>query len=269
MSDRSYPRHFYAAMHEDDGDAPTRIVDCILSIVRPASVVDVGCGNADFLASFLRRGIEDIQGVDLPIDPKLLRIPADRFTPHDLTKPFKAPRQYDLVVSLEVGEHLPESAADVLVDTCVGLGDIVVFSAAVPEQAGFRHINLQWQDYWAEKFRARGFVAVDCLRDRMWKDDGIPFFYRQNVLMYVREASLPKYTVLQTEHARTAQNSLSRVHPLFFMSKADPQRVTLRFLMRALAHAPQSAAAAVKRRLRRRGGAGRSDSAGGSASAAS
>lgn len=254
----SYPRHFYVSTHERASEAPSRIVDCLLSFVQPTSVIDVGCGVADFLAEFARRGIDDVAGVDLAIDTNLLQIPADRFTAHDLSKPFQAARKYDLVMSLETAEHLPESAAETFVDTLVGLGDIVVFSAAVPEQDGFRHINLQWQDYWADRFRARGFVPIDCIRDRIWTDDAIPSFYRQNILMYVRREALARYPALQAEQSRTAANSLSRIHPSFYLSKADPTQATMRYLLRALPAAPRAVIAAIRRRVpgMRRGAGG-------------
>jgi SAM-dependent methyltransferase len=251
MSAHCYPRHFYMTMHENDGDAPARIVDCILSVVQPKSVIDVGCGVADFLAQFMNRGIVDVTGVDLAIDTALLQIPQERFTPHDLSKPFKVARKYDLVVSLETAEHLPESAAETFVDTLVNLGDVVVFSAAVPEQDGFRHINLQWQDYWADRFRARGFVPVDCIRDRIWTDETIPSFYRQNILMYVRQEALPLYPSLAAEQSRTAVNSLSRIHPSFYMRKVDPKTVSLKYLLRALPAAPRALVAAIRRRVKR------------------
>ena len=40
----------------------------------------------------------------------------------------------------------------------------ICFSAAVPGQGGYQHINEQFQDYWIEKFRARGYTAYDMLR---------------------------------------------------------------------------------------------------------
>jgi hypothetical protein len=144
------------------------------------------------------------------------------------------------------------------VDTLVGLGDVVVFSAAVPEQDGFRHINLQWQEYWADRFRARGFVPIDCIRDRIWTDETIPSFYRQNILMYVRQEALARHPALAAEQSRTAVNSLSRIHPSFYMRKVDPQSVSLKFLLRALPAAPRAVAAAIRRRVKRLPGLRRS-----------
>lgn len=37
------------------------------------------------------------------------------------------------------------------------------------------HVNEQWQSFWAEKFAARGYVAVDAIRPEIWDDPSIPF----------------------------------------------------------------------------------------------
>ena len=51
----------------------------------------------------------------------------------DLTRPIDIGRTFDLVLCLEVGEHLPEESADTLVSTtCVRHGGDILFSAAVP-----------------------------------------------------------------------------------------------------------------------------------------
>ena len=55
---------------------------------------------------------------------------------------------FDLVVSLEVAEHLPKECADIFVDSLVRLGPIILFSAAIPQAGGTCHINEQWPEYW-------------------------------------------------------------------------------------------------------------------------
>ena len=95
--------------------------------------------------------------------------------------------KFDLVISLEVAEHLPEETATTFVESLCRHGDIVLFSAAVPGQGGTGHINEQWQSYWARIFKAHGFHAVDILRPKFWNYDSLPVWYRQNMILYVSE----------------------------------------------------------------------------------
>lgn len=44
-------------------------------------------------------------------------------------------RAFDLAISLEVAEHLPETSADVFVESLTAAAPIIVFSAAIPMQA--------------------------------------------------------------------------------------------------------------------------------------
>ena len=50
---------------------------------------------------------------------------------------------------------------------------------------------------------------------------------------------------------RTDLNSLSRIHPLIFQDRVDPQQVTLRFLLKALPAIPRAIARATRIRLNR------------------
>ena len=102
---------------------------------------------------------------------------------------------------LEVAEHLPPDSADALVESLTRLAPFVLFSAAIPLQGGWHHINEQWPEYWAEKFLARGFVAVDCFRPRIWTDDRVQRYYRQNLLLLVRKDHISKETMGGVEPA--------------------------------------------------------------------
>ena len=252
MSRRSYPRYFYSDQSATTPGSAQRIVASILENIQPKSVVDVGCGVGHFLAAFTDHAIDDIRGIDLPgIDMETLQFPAEHFVSWDLTTPYRTDRQFDLVLSLETAEHLPSTSADVFVDTLTGLGSIIIFSAAVPFQGGFRHLNEQWQDYWASRFNDRGYVPVDCLRDRLWQDEGVSGYYRQNILMYVKEPILGEIPSLLEAWQRTDLNSLSRIHPLIFQDRVDPHQVTLRFLLKALPAIPRAIARATRIRLNR------------------
>lgn len=76
---------------------------------------------------------------------------------HDLREPLDLGRTFELVLCIEVAEHLPESAADILCDTIARHTDrLLVFTAAPPGQEGDGHVNLQHQLWWMRKFKERG-----------------------------------------------------------------------------------------------------------------
>ena len=99
-------------------------------------------------------------------------IAREKFLGTDLTQPINLNRRFDLVVSLEVAEHLPSEAAANFVETLTKHGSIILFSAAVPGQVGTNHQNEQWPRYWDGLFAVHGCRCVDCLRGLLWNDGG-------------------------------------------------------------------------------------------------
>lgn len=186
----------------------------LAELVRPKSVVDVGCGTGEWLAQFKSNGISRICGVDGDyVDHEQLAITKEEFFARDLTTFTSIPGSFDLALSLEVGEHLPEPVADHFVRTLCSLAPVVAFSAAVPGQGGVQHVNEQWPSYWARKFKMNNYVVVDAIRYRVWDDDRIAWYYRQNLLMYVNANVLPRYPALERDRAATRETLLSLVHP--------------------------------------------------------
>jgi hypothetical protein len=147
----------------------------------------VGCGIGTWLSACKELGATDVLGIDgAYLEPSLLMIDKNCFLPHDLTKPLNLQKRFDLAISLEVAEHLPESCADVFVATLCSLSDAVLFSAAVPGQGGTGHLNEQWPDYWGTRFRKKGFRMIDCIRTEIWEDDSVAPWYRQNTFLSLR-----------------------------------------------------------------------------------
>jgi SAM-dependent methyltransferase len=154
-------------------------------------VLDLGCGLGKWLKAFHETGgISDLTGVDGDwVDFSRFACPAARFVAHDLNRPIDLHRQFDLVVSVEVAEHLRPESADVIVDSIARHGKVVAFSAAIPRQGGQNHLNEQWPGFWVERFRRRDFVPVDCFRRTIWDDDHVLWWYAQNLLLFVHGAA--------------------------------------------------------------------------------
>jgi SAM-dependent methyltransferase len=222
-----YDRSFFDDEAHASAASARAIVDLLLARVAPHSVVDVGCGAGAFLHEFQERGVSDVVGIEGPwvADAPVL---VDRSTIllHDLARPIALGRQFDLALCLEVAEHLDAQYADGLVDLLVGLAPVVAFSAALPLQTGTHHVNLRWPEYWARRFRARGYVPVDALRVPLSERPGVFQFYVQNCLLYVREALLRPGGPL----AALAPHRV-RIVPVFLYSPGNP--AMSRFLNRA------------------------------------
>ena len=122
------------------------------------------------------------------MNPDNLSIPANSFLAGDLTKPIELPRRFSLAQSLEVGEHLPTSASDALVDSLTSAADRVLFSSAVVGQGGEFHINEQPLSFRQKKFAERGYRAYDCLRPRLAGINAVGPWYRYNSILYVNDA---------------------------------------------------------------------------------
>lgn len=183
------------------------IVPDLLALASPRSVVDIGCGTGAWIRSFMDHGITDVLGVDGPEVLHASSIPPASRLPHDLSRPLHLPRKYDLVVCLEVAEHLPAAAAGTLVSSIAAAGDLVLFSAAIPHQRGPGHVNLRWPAYWVDQLAARGFEAVDHFRPRLWEDERVAWWYRQNLLLLgtvdrLRSLGLQGEQVLPLVHPR-------------------------------------------------------------------
>jgi SAM-dependent methyltransferase len=110
---KPYTEDYYAARpNEDIWPSARIIVPLVLELVQPRSVIDVGCGTGEWLSVFEEHGVEDVWGVDGRwLSKEMLEIAEERFVPFDLEQPFYMERSFDLVVSLEVAEHLPEQCA--------------------------------------------------------------------------------------------------------------------------------------------------------------
>lgn len=210
----NYSKDYYKKLQAGARASAAAIVPLIIGWISPRSVIDVGCGSGTWLSVFRAAGVSEILGVDcLDADEDLLEIPPQHLLPHDLTLPLRLDREFDLVVSLEVAEHLTPEHAAPFVRTLTRLGPVVLFSAAIPFQGGRSHFNEQWPFYWVQHFQERGYVVIDCIRDRVWNNTTVDWWYSQNSMIFVRDSSLSQYPLLRRELESRDRSALSLVHP--------------------------------------------------------
>jgi SAM-dependent methyltransferase len=205
----SYTHDFYARYADGSTRSASVVIPLVLSLFQFKSVVDVGCGIGTWSAEFAANGVSDVTGIDGDyVDRSQLLIPRERFFAHDLIKPLRLERAFDLALCLEVAEHLPEPRAKSLVADLTSLAPCVLFSAAVPGQGGTQHINEQYLPYWIDLFQRHTYQAIDSIRPRVLGNDSVEWFYQQNIVMFV-----------DSKHPLLNQNfpkAQSFIHPVLY-----------------------------------------------------
>lgn len=214
------------------------VVDEVLRFLTVSSVLDIGCGDGRWLAAFKARGVENVLGVDGPWTDRsrLLIDDAHEFRVHRLEEPLELDRRFDLVMSTEVAEHISSRHADQFVRNATAHADVVLFGAAIPYQGGFRHVNEAWPSSWAEKFDRVGFTAFDVLRSPLWNREDVLFWYKQNLILYVRSDRKDMKSDV-AEHITThniQQLPLDVVHPEHYANLASYKQIAFKPLMREL-----------------------------------
>jgi hypothetical protein len=215
-----YDETFFAVMRSGARRSAQAVLPQLLELAPARSLVDVGCGWGTWMRVAHDLGVPEIAGVDGDwVDPGDLEVPAAAFHRADLADPLALDRRYDLAISLEVAEHLPEEAAAGFVASLAAAADVVAFSAAIPGQGGHGHRNERWPAYWAALFARHGYEPVDALRPLLWDDPGVEWWYAQNLVMYVSPDALRRHPALG-EHPQRGRTPLALVHPRRFAGEA-------------------------------------------------
>lgn len=211
-----YTKDFYSDRQVGVMSSADIIIPIVIDLIKPGSVIDVGCGTGEFLRPFVKYGITDILGVDGEYVKDDLVIPVEKFLAFNLEDPLNLDRKFDLAICLEVVEHISPKRGKSLIKSLTKLAPIILFSAAIPGQGGANHINEQWITYWVDIFKEYDYLPIDAIRRRIWQEKRVESWYRQNIIMFCKTEVLKKNKLLAHEAETSSPELLSIVHPEVF-----------------------------------------------------
>lgn len=212
--------------------SPRIILEILLEKIKLKSALDIGCGIGIWSKVLIDKNV-DVVSIDGEWIPKEnIQIPLDKFLIKDITKEFRLNKKFDLVICLEVAEHIPESHSDALLNNIIEHGDLVLFSAAIPGQGGFEHINEQWQSYWVDRFEAKGYSCYDIIRPQVWGNDEVRFYYQQNAFVFVKKSTISAQQEVFLNQSRSFGYDV--VHPKLYDRVRNPENISLRNVVRFL-----------------------------------
>lgn len=196
------------------------------------SVIDIGCGVGTWLSVSKELGATTILGIDGQwVNQQRLVMAPECFQQADLENigSVKLNNHFDLAICLEVAEHLPAACAKDLVCLLTSASDVILFSAAVPGQGGTHHVNEQWPDYWSTIFMEFNYQVLDVVRFQIWNDSKIPFWYRQNTLLFVKGKQLAANVNIP---ANTVYPPMRFIHPELYRQRIElsPKQAFLQFI---------------------------------------
>jgi SAM-dependent methyltransferase len=120
-----------------------KVADRIVATIQPGSVLDAGCALG-FLVDISDYALQNVHPSVQPYCRK-----------GSVAEPF--PRTYDLIVCIEVLEHLPPQESEKAVENICRSTDDVLFSSTPFDYHEATHYNVQPPEYWSELFARQGF----------------------------------------------------------------------------------------------------------------
>jgi SAM-dependent methyltransferase len=132
------------------------IADKIVREIGPRTVLDAGCAMGFLVEALRQRGVEAF-GIDISeyaiqkVYPDIKRYCFFGSITDTL------PQKYDLIVCIEILEHLSPRDAERAVENLCQHSDDVLFSSTPTDYKEATHFNVQPPDYWAELFARHGF----------------------------------------------------------------------------------------------------------------
>lgn len=184
-----------------------QIADRIVADIAPRRVLDAGCAFGFLVEALRARGVE-ADGIDISayaigqVDPSAAPFCRQGSITSELDG------SYDLVVSIEVLEHMTAREGERAVDNICAHTREVLFSSTPDDHREPTHVNVQPSEYWAELFARHGFyrdVDYDASFVSMW---AVRFRKRDEPMHRVVRGYERRYARLQRERDEARAYSL-------------------------------------------------------------
>lgn len=135
------------------------IAEELIRSLRPLRILDAGCAMGFLAEAFWDRGVE-AWGIDLS-DYAISKVRRD-MQPYcrvgSLVDPIEG--RYDLLICIEVLEHIPEEHARTVIQNLCAASDTILFSSASDDLTESTHVNVRPTIYWLKLFSEFQFWPV-------------------------------------------------------------------------------------------------------------
>jgi SAM-dependent methyltransferase len=188
-----HPQGFW--LSHEEGHASTdqgyffdaSLADELSQLLVGKSICDFGCGLGKYVQWFRTRGF-DCDGFDG--NPNTLKLTDGACRPLNLAEPVTLEKQYDVVISLEVGEHIPKRFEATFLDNLVKHArECVVISWAIPGQEGDGHVNCRSNSYIIYQLWRRGFTIRPTVSISSRHKCSLPWF-KETVMIFSKKFGL-------------------------------------------------------------------------------
>ena len=176
-----HPRGYWL----DKSATDTHMFDPVLcdAIVRSftdmKTIIDIGCGNGKYTSALNEAGYLCLGFDGSPLTPELTNMRCDVM---DFSQSVNIGK-FDLVLSLEVGEHIPVEYEQTFIDNlCNHSKKSILISWAVEGQPGTGHVNCRNNDYIISEMKKRDFIFDEDISQYFRDNSYLPWF--KNTLMY-------------------------------------------------------------------------------------
>lgn len=188
--DRLYRDRYFKRRINRYDEKERKLSKVLFDLYHPKSVLDIGCGIGSYLCVFKELGCK-VVGVDKYmnkaikyVDPSIKKY----MNCMDCGFSFFFGTKFDLVMCVEVAEHIKEECSEILVDNiCKHAKKRILFSSAHPGQRGTGHITCKERYFWEDIFKDFDFFInmeeTQNLCDNLNRNSPIP---KDNVIVLSR-----------------------------------------------------------------------------------
>lgn len=210
------------------------VAEHIIEDFHPKTVLDAGCATGHLVSALRARGVETY-GIDIS-DYAISQV-GDDIRPYcfvgslsDNNWPDDIPQKYDLIVTIEVLEHLyAEDGKKAIANLCKRT-DAVLFASTPDDFEDRTHVNVQQREYWARLFFEQGFVDDINYRPRYLTHYATLFRRSDNIVRliedYERNIRMTEHEQAKaiTEWKKAVNDKENHINNLVSLQKSAEQR---------------------------------------------
>lgn len=178
---RTYQGNYYENFYGEEGGGQysdrehwypffDRIAENIIMNYAPRTVLDAGCAFGYLVEALRARGVE---AYGLDISDYAIEHIAENIREYcvvgsvvDEEYPASFPERFDLIVCIEVLEHIQPEEGEKAIRNFCRRSDRVLFSSTDTDISDVTHVNVQRKEYWARLFAKEGFFRD--VQQRPW-----------------------------------------------------------------------------------------------------